>query len=119
MPTPIDKQLYEKVKKDADKIYLKPSAYKSGYIVKKYKELGGRYKNDDKPKNLEKWFQAKWTDINPNKTKNSYPVYRPTELIAGQPLPVQYLDYDNLIKQSQLKQKYKGKKNLPPFIYAV
>ena len=27
----------------ADEIYEKPSAYKSGYIVKKYKELGGKY----------------------------------------------------------------------------
>jgi hypothetical protein len=30
----------------ADKIYSKPSAYKSGYIVKKYKELGGTYSGD-------------------------------------------------------------------------
>jgi hypothetical protein len=31
----------------ADKIYEKSSAYKSGYIVKKYKEMGGRYKDDN------------------------------------------------------------------------
>ena len=41
MPTPINKKLYEKVKEQADKIYEKSSAYKSGYIVKTYKKLGG------------------------------------------------------------------------------
>lgn len=29
MPTPIDQDLYEKVKKEADEKYAKPSAYKS------------------------------------------------------------------------------------------
>jgi hypothetical protein len=37
MPIPKNKILYEKVKMMADEIYKKPSAYKSGYIVKKYK----------------------------------------------------------------------------------
>ena len=38
MPTPTDKELYEKIKKE---IYLKNpkhSAYRSGMIVKRYKE---------------------------------------------------------------------------------
>jgi hypothetical protein len=48
MATPKDKVLYEKVKKMADEIYKKSSAYKSGYIVKKYKELGGEYIDDKK-----------------------------------------------------------------------
>jgi len=34
--------LYEKVKFIADNLYDKPSAYKSGFIVKTYKELGGK-----------------------------------------------------------------------------
>ena len=58
MPTPIDKVLYEKVKKYADSVYSKPSAYKSGFIVKTYKENGGKYLDDDKPKNLERWYQV-------------------------------------------------------------
>ena len=37
MPTPTDKKLYARVKKQADTVYSKPSAYKSGYIVKEYK----------------------------------------------------------------------------------
>lgn len=38
--------LYKKAKKIADDVYKKPSAYKSGFIVKKYKELGGTYTNE-------------------------------------------------------------------------
>jgi hypothetical protein len=33
MPTPVDTELYERVKKDADKKYDKPSVYKSGWIL--------------------------------------------------------------------------------------
>ena len=35
-----------------DEIYTKPFAYKSGAIVKKFKELGGEYIED---KNLKTW----------------------------------------------------------------
>ena len=38
MPIVIDKELYNLVKQHADEIYTKPSAYKSGYIVKTYKK---------------------------------------------------------------------------------
>ena len=43
MSEPKNKELYEKVKDDANKIYKTHGAYKSAYIVKKYKELGGEY----------------------------------------------------------------------------
>jgi len=116
MPIPKDKALYNRVKKMADEIYKKSSAYKSGYIVKKYKELGGEYIDDNKPKELKNWFKAGWTDINPNKTKSSYPVYRPTIKVNKQtPLLVSEIDEKNLKEQIKLKQKIKGSKNLPPF----
>jgi hypothetical protein len=38
MPIVLDKELYNKAKQIADETYKKPSAYKSGYIVKLYKE---------------------------------------------------------------------------------
>jgi hypothetical protein len=119
MPTPINQQLYDLVKQQADKIYEKPSAYKSGWIVRNYKLHGGEYLDDGKPKNLKKWFQSEWKDINPNKTSKSYPVYRPTKYVKGQPLPYQYVEPSNLKKQIKLKQKYKGMKNLPPFQYII
>lgn len=43
MANPINKTLYEKVKKQADKKFDKPSAYKSAWIVKTYKDKGGKY----------------------------------------------------------------------------
>ena len=96
----------------ADEIYKKPSAYKSGYIVKKYKEMGGTYENDNKDKNLKRWFNEKWEDVG----HKAYPVYRPTKRINSKtPLTVNEIDKDNLKEQIKLKQKIKGKKNLPKF----
>lgn len=116
MPTILDRDLYERVKKEADKVYTKPSAYKSGYIVKKYKELGGRYANDDKPKNLQRWFKENWTDIG----QQDYPVYRPTKRVTKEtPLTASEIDPEQAKEQIKLKQKIKGESNLPPFIPAV
>ena len=44
MSQPINRKLYEEVKAEADTIYKKPSAYKSGFIVKTYKQRGGKYR---------------------------------------------------------------------------
>jgi hypothetical protein len=113
MPTPTDKDLYEKVKSLADKIYDKPSAYKSGYIVKTYKELGGKYsgKKPDK-KGLDRWFKEEWEDIG----GQDYPVYRPTKKITKDtPLTPKEIDPVNLVEQIIKKQSIKGKSNLDPF----
>jgi hypothetical protein len=112
MPIVNDKNLYEKVKKIADKIYDKPSAYKSGFIVKKYKELGGTYTDDKQPKQLKQWFSEKWVDIG----NKEYPVYRPSIKINKRtPLTVKEIDPKQLKEQIKLKQKIKGTKNLPKF----
>ena len=42
--------------------------------MKLYKKLGGRYQDDNKSKNLERWFDEKWQDVG----GQSYPVYRST-----------------------------------------
>ena len=108
----LDKHLYERAKSIADQIYKKPSAYKSGYIVKMYKQLGGRYEDDNQPKNLKRWFQEKWEDIG----HQNYPVYRPTIKVNEKtPLTVKEIDKKNLKEQIKKKQKIKGYKNLPPF----
>jgi hypothetical protein len=112
MPIVNDKNLYEKVKKMADEIYKKSSAYKSGYIVKKYKELGGIYIDDKEPKALKRWFDERWKDIG----NKDYPVFRPTIRVNKEtPLTVSEIDKKQLQKQIKLKQKIKGEKNLPPF----
>lgn len=112
MPIPKDKDLYEKVKKIADEKYKKPSAYKSGFIVKTYKECGGEYIDDNKEKNLKRWFKEEWKDIG----DSDYPVYRPTKRInKNTPLTDKEIDPKQLKEQIKLKQIIKGKYNLPKF----
>lgn len=112
MPTPADPQLYELAKEVADAIYKKHSAYKSGFIVKTYKELGGTYLDDDQPRNLSQWFREDWKDIG----NQAYPVYRPTRRVAAStPLTPAEIDPANLRQQIRLKQRIKGERNLPPF----
>jgi len=111
--TPIDTELYEKVKNEANNIYKKNSAYKSGWIVKTYKSLGGRY-SGAKPinKGLDRWYKENWMNIG----DGSYPVYRPTKRITKDtPLIPEEIDTKNLKDQIKLKQTFKGMKNLPPF----
>jgi hypothetical protein len=113
MPIPKDKILYDKIKKQADNVYEKNSAYKSMYIQKLYQKHGGEYKNDGKKRALTIWKNEKWKDIG----NKDYPVYRPTVRInTHTPLTVNEIDKVNLKKQINLKQKIKGNKNLPPFM---
>lgn len=111
MPKVDNIPLYEEVKQYADTIYSKPSAYKSGFIVKKYKELGGTY-SEDGPKKLKQWFKETWQDVGGEK----YPVYRPTVRVnKSTPLTVSEINPQNLKQQIRLKQRIRGQKNLPPF----
>jgi len=113
MPIVDNPTLYEKAKKIADDKYSKPSAYKSGFIVKTYKSMGGTYSDDDKPKNLKRWFKEDWKDVG----GLDYPVYRPTKKVSSKtPLTPSEIQPANLRNQTKLKQKIKGKSNLPPFI---
>jgi len=109
---PLDKKLYEKAKRIADETYDKPSAYKSGFIQKKYKELGGTYKETGKERPLKRWFEEEWTDIG----NKAYPVYRPTKRInKNTPLTLEEISPENARRQIMRKQKIRGTKNLPPF----
>ena len=109
---PLNIKLYNSVKRKAGIIYKKPSAYKSGYIVKEYKRQGGKYKDGGGTKNLKRWYKEKWRDVGHKK----YPVYRPTKRISAKtPLTTKEIDAKNLKKQIALKQKIKGNRNLPAF----
>lgn len=112
MPIILNKNLYDIAKAEADIIYKKPSAFKSGWIQKRYQSLGGVYLDNNKPKNLKKWFAEKWEDVG----NKEYPVLRPTRRInKTTPLTVKEIDSKNLKSQIKLKQIIKGDKNLPPF----
>lgn len=108
----LDKQLYAQAVKQAEKVYKKSSAYRSGYIVKLYKELGGRYAQQKTSKPLARWFKEKWQDIGHEK----YPVYRPMIRVTKKtPLTYDEIDKTQLKKQIKLKQQIKGMRNLPKF----
>jgi hypothetical protein len=113
MPVINNPKLYEKAKRIADEKYSKSSAYKSGFIVKLYKEMGGTYTDDKKPKKLKQWFKEDWMDVG----NKSYPVYRPTVRVnKSTPLTVQEIDPMNLQSQIKLKQVLMGFNNLPKFL---
>ena len=91
-PEPSDSKLYEKVKKEIYKQHPKHSAYRSGIVVKTYKERyakknGNRkqpYKGKrTKKKGLGRWFREKWVNQRGEvgyKYKND--VYRPSKKIT-------------------------------------
>lgn len=106
-------ELYKKAKELADATYSKPSAFKSGFIVKKYKELGGTYSGAKGYQGIGRWFKEEWKDIG----NKEYPVFRPTKRITKDtPLTPDEIDPANLKKQIALKQVIKGDANLPPFV---
>jgi hypothetical protein len=116
MPIPKDKILYDKVKKQADTVYEKNSAYKSMYIQKLYQNHGGEYKNDGKKRALKQWMDEKWININPLLGKTGYPTYRPIVRVnKNSPKTVEEIPLKRLKEQYRLKQKIKGNKNLPKF----
>ena len=119
MPTPLNQDLYDNVKKKIMKSYKKNSAFASGAIVKEYKRQGGKYKEDGKPRPLARWFDEKWVDINPIigvMKDDAYPVFRPTIKVNSKtPTILQDIPIERLKEQYKLKQKIKGDKNLPKF----
>ena len=58
-----DKELYDEIKKEIIRKYPTHSAYRSGLIVKAYKEAGGTYVGAKPTKTgLTRWFDEKWTN---------------------------------------------------------
>lgn len=97
-----DKKLYKKVKKQADsKFEAKTSVYKSSWIVREYKRLGGKYLGEQKSSSgLKRWYREKWIDLNrpiknskgkvigykscgrsSSKSREKYPLCRPSKHI--------------------------------------
>lgn len=112
MPIIDNINLYNQVKDKAKKIYEKNSGFRSGYIQKEYKRLGGTFTNDGKEKNLSRWYAEKWQSIG-----GKYPTYRPSIRINEMtPKTINEIDKKEAKKQIILKQKIKGKSNLPKFL---
>ena len=90
MPKPSNLQLYNKIKQEAkQKFKVWPSAYGSQWLVKTYKDRGGTYSGDGKPKKtgLTRWNNEKWKDekgnvCGSNKNKNTKKC-RPTKRVTN------------------------------------
>lgn len=108
MNQPNNKILYDKVKRKANKIYKKPSAYKSGYIVKEYKKLGGTYSGNKNNSSLKRWYDEKWNNQRGEVGyKNKSDVYRPTKRINRKtPTTFNELSKDEIKKAMKQKLKY-------------
>jgi hypothetical protein len=82
MSIPKNMKLYEKVKKFIYKKYPVHSAYRSGFLVKKYKQLGGTYTGKRKGP-LARWFKEDWkSDTGHYGYTSKSSVYRPTRRIS-------------------------------------
>lgn len=91
MSVPANPDLYRFVVAEAkQKFDVYPSAYASGYIVRRYKQLGGSYLNKRKQKPLDRWYKEKWINVcelpdivpcgrsNKNVVPKDYPYCRPS-----------------------------------------
>ena len=77
---PLEKELYNKLKKEIWEQYKKPSAYRSAQLVKKYKEAGGTYSGErDINQGISRWIREKWSnqrgEVGYDKKSD---IYRPT-----------------------------------------
>lgn len=122
MSTPIDKELYEKIKKEAKKKYKVWSAYASAWLVSEYKKRGGKYRKQknktskNKISGLKKWFQENWINVcklpkivkcgRKKSDKKNYPYCRPMYRIDSKsPKTVGELNKKQIKKKCEEKQK--------------
>jgi hypothetical protein len=108
---PTNKALWEKAKKEANIHYKKPSAYKSGFIVKYYKDHGGKFKGTfHKKTGLSRWFLEEWTnqkgEIGYKKTTD---LYRPNKKITAK-TPKTWKEISNAsIKKAKRQKSVNGR----------
>ena len=116
MPEPRDKALYEKIKNEIINKY-KPSAYRSGMIVKKYKEeyikkhnKNDSYKGTKTNSNLQRWFNEKWVNQRGEVGyKKPGDVYRPTVRISKD-TPTTFSELSKKqIEKAQIQKKQTGR----------
>lgn len=79
----MDKQssIYKKIKKEADEKFKNHGIYKSAWIVREYKERGGKFKGDKPSKNkgLQRWFKEDWVRIGKDGKPTNKPCGRSSE----------------------------------------
>jgi hypothetical protein len=104
---PVDKELYDKIKKEVWEIYKKPSAYRSAMLVRLYRESGGKYSGKpDINSGLPLWFASKWRNI---RGKEGYQfksdIYRPTVRVNDK-TPITYQELTKEEIERARREKY-------------
>ena len=119
MPTPLDPELYARAKAEADRTFEVPSALKSAWLVKRYKDLGGRYRGS-RGGGLDRWFRERWVDVTrPSRRgyarcgrssrRGPYPVCRPSRRVSSAtPTTVRELSRRRLDRAKRRKQRSPG-----------
>lgn len=117
--TPNNKKLYNKAVAEAkQKFKVWPSAYASGWVVRRYKELGGTYEQDGKKQDtsLHRWFEEKWINVcelpkivpcgRSKAVKKDYPYCRPMKRVSPQtPKTAKELTADEIKDRCKRKKK--------------
>ena len=85
-PVPLNKKLYDHVKRAVVVMYPVHSAYRSAMIVKRYKNLGGTYTGKKPTRTgLTRWFRENWkSDTGHYGYTSKSSVYRPTRRVTPQ-----------------------------------
>lgn len=115
---PKDKSLYESVKRRVYKKMPKHSAYRSGVLVKQYKEAykkkhgsGSAYEGKKREtKGLSRWYSEKWRTQDGKKTySKKSDIFRPTKRITKEtPTTMKELSKKQ-IKSAQREKKKTGR----------
>lgn len=136
MSEPVDKTLYNRVKSSANKKFSsKTGIYKSSWIVREYKRLGGKYRGKKpsvKSPGLKRWYKEKWVDLNRPiknskgkiigykscgrssvKNKGSYPLCRPSKRVtSGTPKTYKQISKTSIQRAKRQKSRVRGSRNI-------
>jgi len=115
---PINKKLYERVKKLVkSRVKRWPSAYASGQLVRLYKKKGGKYRYT-RFGNLKRWFKEKWINVCTGKpcgrkrsSPKKYPYCRPSRRVSRKtPTTSRELSRKEIKKRCRKKHQIKKRK---------
>ena len=109
----LNPDIYKKARKIADKTYARPGAYKNMFLVRKYKELGGKYKGKKENK-LERWRKEKWVSVDDYLKGKTVECGSPT-IGANACRPTKRISKDTPITIQELIKKH-GKANLQKIV---
>ena len=126
MAKPLDAKLYARIVREAKTRFdVWPSAYASGWVVRRYKALGGRYEGNKEDKApLDRWFREEWVNVcelprivpcgRPKANTGDYPYCRPRKRVSpATPKTAGELSASELAARCARKRQDPSKKILP------